>query len=103
MMSGSQNRLKRNGSTAEEESGPPNWNRTTLIFFFSVIGQSRKRIQDGRLMIGTRSPLESGVRYGAAAYLPPSFRRRMSSCRLAMRRATEIKQEQKMAQITMYA
>src|ERR1700730_9185068 len=52
MMSGSQNRLKRNGSTAEEESGPPNWNRTTLIFFFSVMGQSRKGIQDARLKAG---------------------------------------------------
>src|SRR5579862_6043798 len=37
MMSGSEKRLKRNGSTASCESGPPSWNRTTAMFFVSAI------------------------------------------------------------------
>src|SRR5580765_4108056 len=34
MMSGSRNRLRRNGSTASRESGPPSWNSTIPTRFF---------------------------------------------------------------------
>src|SRR5579862_8881925 len=38
IMSGSRNRLRRNGSTASSESGPPNWNSTTPTLFFIFVG-----------------------------------------------------------------
>src|SRR2546425_6981755 len=37
MMSGSQNKLQRNGSIAAGESGPPNWNNTTPTLLRSLI------------------------------------------------------------------
>ena len=36
MMSGSRNKLRRNGSTAASESGPPSWNNTTPTFFLAA-------------------------------------------------------------------
>src|SRR5579862_2629207 len=83
-MSGSQNRLYRNGSTAAAESGPPSWNMTTAIFFFSGTGRYRTNLRG----------------YG---YFLPCFRRRTSSCKLAIRRATENKYRLNSSQIAMYA
>src|SRR6266849_1732179 len=45
IMSGSRNKLSRNGSTAASESGPPNWNNTIPTRFFPAkLFPSRKRL-----------------------------------------------------------
>src|SRR5438309_11248874 len=48
MMSGSQNRLKRKGSIAWRESGPPSWKSTTPIRRLSsaIVNNSRERTDE---------------------------------------------------------
>src|SRR6267154_2930309 len=62
IMSGSRNKLSRNGSTAGSESGPPNWNNTIPTRFFpaKLFPSRQRRFQPFDILAQSGGPLRHG-------------------------------------------